>query len=276
MAEKFWLKFNMHFFKDSHMIFLKSQPNGYQYIYLWQSLLLKCLEVDDSSQIGFLRLNDKIPYSPSLLSEVFGMNIDIIKSAIDSFVNLGMIELLEDGTIYIEAVQKMIGRESESAERVRLHRERKSQRLLQCNNDETNCNTMKSYSKSYSKNKNKNKNKNNKTEEKTIPSESNFPVEKLEGIIFKKRLIMFNDAFKDINKGEKINFDSKERGNLKRLCKFDDNEFNKKFSYLFQICKKFKTKQWYSMTPTTLYSKWNFLTEDNVKSAINGGVRPIV
>jgi hypothetical protein len=46
---------------------------------------------------------------------------------------MGVMEILEDGTIYIEAVQKMIGKESESAERVRIHRERKKTKLLQCN-----------------------------------------------------------------------------------------------------------------------------------------------
>ena len=151
MAKKYWLKLNAHFFKDSHLIYLKTQKNGYEYIYLWQCLLLKCLEVEDDSEIGFLRLNEKIPYSPELLSEVFSMNIDVVKCAIDIFSNMGMLEILENGTIYIEAVQKMLGRESESAERVRLHRERKNQKLLQCNNEVTKCNPIENKNKSKSK-----------------------------------------------------------------------------------------------------------------------------
>ncbi len=133
MAKRYWLKTNAHFFRDSHIVYLKSQKNGFEYIYLWQSLLLKCLEVDDESDCGFLRLNEKIPYSPELLSEIFGMNIDVVRAGVDLFVNLGMMSILENGTIYVESVQKMIGRESESAERVRQHRERKKLHALQCN-----------------------------------------------------------------------------------------------------------------------------------------------
>lgn len=38
------------------------------------------------------------------------------------FIDLGMIEVLEDETIYMNEVQKMIGSESAAAERVRRHR----------------------------------------------------------------------------------------------------------------------------------------------------------
>ena len=50
-----------------------------------------------------------------------------------------MIELLEDRTIYMNEVQKLIGSESAVAERVRKHRE--NRKLLHCNADETNGNT---------------------------------------------------------------------------------------------------------------------------------------
>ena len=50
-----------------------------------------------------------------------------------------MIELLEDSTIYMNEVQKLIGSESAVAERVRKHRE--NRKLLQCNSNETNGNT---------------------------------------------------------------------------------------------------------------------------------------
>lgn len=175
VAKKYWLKLNAHFFKDSHLIYLKTQKNGYEYIYLWQCLLLKCLEVEDDKEIGFLRLNEKIPYTPELLSEVFSVNIDIVKSAIDIFFNMGMLEILDNGTIYIEAVQKMLGRESESAERVRIHRERKKLLSLQCNNVVTKCNPI--------ENKNKNKSKSRVTKS-HIPNN----VEEVKSYILEKNL----------------------------------------------------------------------------------------
>jgi len=125
MGKKFWLKMNEHFYEDDQILFLKSQKNGYEYIYLWQRLLLKSLKSSDMDQCGFLRFTEKIPYSPELMSEIFKMNIDTVRVGIELFVQLGMMEILQDGTIYIEEVQKLIGKESESKERVRLFRERK-------------------------------------------------------------------------------------------------------------------------------------------------------
>ena len=52
-----------------------------------------------------------------------------------------MIELLDDSTIYMNEVNKLIGSETSVAERVRKHRE--NNKLLQCNIDVTNCNTEK-------------------------------------------------------------------------------------------------------------------------------------
>jgi len=124
MAKKFWLKLSEHFFDEDEILFLKSQDNGYEYIYLWQRLLLKCLKIDDEHS-GFLRFNDKLPYKPELLAEIFKMNVDVVRVGMKLLQELGMIDILDDGTIYIESVQMLIGKESESTERVRKHRERK-------------------------------------------------------------------------------------------------------------------------------------------------------
>jgi predicted phage replisome organizer len=171
MSKKYWLKLNAHFLKESFITYLKTQKNGYEYIYLWQSLLLKCLEVDDENEIGFLRLNEKVPYSPELFSEIFCMNVDTVKIAIDLFVSMGVMEILDDGTIYIEAVQKMIGKESESAERVRLHRERKNNKLLQCNNGNVTCNPiLYNKEKEEDKDKEEDKEKKNKKNMRILPN----------------------------------------------------------------------------------------------------------
>ena len=141
-SKKYWLKIKENFFDDDEMVFLKSQKNGYEYIYLWQRLLLKCLKVDEEQDCGLLRINNKVPYDADMLSTLFGINIDIVRVGIELFKKLGLLEILDDGTYYIEAVQKMIGKESESAERVRLHRQRKDLKLLQSNNSNVSCNPI--------------------------------------------------------------------------------------------------------------------------------------
>jgi predicted phage replisome organizer len=123
-TKKYWMKLNEHFFDDDEMIFLKVQKNGYEYLYLWQRLLLKCLKTDPTNY-GFLRFTNTIPYSPELLAELFGMNVDVVRVGITVFQKIGLLEILEDGTYYIEEVQKLIGKDSDSTERVRRHREKK-------------------------------------------------------------------------------------------------------------------------------------------------------
>jgi len=123
----YWLKLQEHFFEDDKIIFLESQENGEKYIVFWQKLLLRCLKNKDNINLeyGFLRFSEKIPYNSELLSKVTHTNIDTVRVAIKLFQELEMIEILEDGTIYIEAVNNLIGKENSSTERVRRHREKK-------------------------------------------------------------------------------------------------------------------------------------------------------
>lgn len=148
--KKYWLKFKENYYDEDEQVFIVSQPNGYAYSYLWNRLLLKCLKVPKMDECGFLRVNDKIPYNPELLANIFKMDVDTVSRGMELFIKMGMLEVLDDGTIYIEAVQKMIGSESESAERVRLHREKR--KLLQCNESVTKRNENGIYSSTNTNN----------------------------------------------------------------------------------------------------------------------------
>ena len=66
-------------------------------------------------------------------------NIDIVRAAMKLFIELKMIDVFDDQTIYMNETQKLIGSECKSADRVRKHREK--QKMLHCNTDVTKCNT---------------------------------------------------------------------------------------------------------------------------------------
>jgi predicted phage replisome organizer len=134
--KRYWLKLKENYFDEDEIMFLKSQKNGYEYIYLWMRLLLKCLKVDEEKDCGILRVNGKVPYDETMIATLFGMNIDVVRVGIKIFQEMGMLEIQEDGTFYIEAVQKMIGKEGESAERMRIHRENKKLLLLSHSGEE--------------------------------------------------------------------------------------------------------------------------------------------
>ena len=137
MAENgkyYWLKLKRDFFKRHDVRIIEEMPNGKDYILFYLKLLLESIDHE-----GELRFSDTIPYNEQMLSVITSTNIDIVRSAMKVFVELNMIDIFDDQTIYMVETQKLIGSESQSSERVRKYRENK--RLLQCNTDVTKCNT---------------------------------------------------------------------------------------------------------------------------------------
>ena len=142
----YWLKLKRDFFKRHDIRIIERMPNGKDYILFYLKMLLESIDHE-----GSLRFSDTIPYNEDMLSVVTDTNVDIVKSAMDLFLKLNMIEVFDDETIYMSEVEKLIGSETKSAERVRNHREK--QKMLQCNTDVTSCNKNVTQSKSKKKSK---------------------------------------------------------------------------------------------------------------------------
>ena len=129
----YWLKLKRDFFKRHDIRIIEEMPNGKEYILFYLKLLLESIDHE-----GALRFSETVPYNEQMLSVITNTNIDIVRSAMKMFIELNMMDVLEDRTIYMAEVEKLIGSESWSAERVRRHREK--QHLLQCNTTVTSCN----------------------------------------------------------------------------------------------------------------------------------------
>ena len=121
MAEQkfFWLKLKRDFFKRHDIKIVEAMPNGKDYILFYMKLLLESIDHE-----GALRFSDTVPFNDQMLSVITDTNIDVVRSAIKVFNELRMIEILDDGTIYMCEVSKMIGSETAAAERKRAQRER--------------------------------------------------------------------------------------------------------------------------------------------------------
>ena len=143
----YWLKLKRDFFKRHDIRIIEEMPNGKDFVLFYLKLLLESIDHE-----GSLRFSDTIPYNEQMLSVITNTNIDIVRSAMKLFIELRLIEIFDDQTIFMGEIEKMIGSESESAKRVREHRERKS---LQCNADVTPvkriCNTEKEIDKDLDK-----------------------------------------------------------------------------------------------------------------------------
>lgn len=128
----YWLKLKKDFFKRHDIKIVKSMPNGKDYILFYMQLLLESIDHE-----GALRFSETIPYDENMLSTITDTNIDIVRSAMRIFTQLGMIEVLDDQTIYMCEVSKMIGSETAAAGRKRAQRERDAARLAAGNDAET-------------------------------------------------------------------------------------------------------------------------------------------
>ena len=121
----FWLRLKRDFFKRHDIRVIESMPNGKDYILFYLKLL--CESVDHE---GRLRFSEEIPYNADMLATITNTNVDIVKSAIKVFTQLHMMELLDDGTFFMQEVQKMIGSETYWAERKRIQRAKEEGKLM--------------------------------------------------------------------------------------------------------------------------------------------------
>ena len=124
MSEKkyYWLKLKRDFFKRHDIKIIEAMDNGKDYILFYLKLL--CESVDHQ---GNLRFNEQIPYNEKMLATITNTNIDIVKNAMECFISLKMIDILDDKTIFMAEVDKLIGSETYWAEAKRKQRVGQSQ-----------------------------------------------------------------------------------------------------------------------------------------------------
>lgn len=129
MADKkyYWLKLKRDFFKRHDIRIIEEMPNGKEYLLFYLKLLVESIDHE-----GELRFSDTIPYNEQMLSVITNTNIDVVRSAMKLFVELKMIDVQDDATIYMAEVNKMIGSaaDNDNANRQRRFRERQKQLAL--------------------------------------------------------------------------------------------------------------------------------------------------
>jgi len=113
----YWLKLQKDFFKRHDIRIIEAMPNGKDYILFYLKLL-----VESITHEGHLRFSDTIPYNAEMLSTITSTNIDVANSAIKIFTQLELMDICDDGTIFMNEVQKMVGAETDWAIKKRDYR----------------------------------------------------------------------------------------------------------------------------------------------------------
>ena len=115
----YYLRLKDNFFDSDELKILESMKDGYLYSNILLKLYLRSLKND-----GKLVVNDRIPYNAEMLASVTGHQIGTVKQALSIFKDLGLIDVLENGAIYMLDIQNFIGRGSSEADRKREYRQR--------------------------------------------------------------------------------------------------------------------------------------------------------
>ncbi|WP_240430571.1 phage replisome organizer N-terminal domain-containing protein [Suicoccus acidiformans] len=129
----YWLKLNENFFEDDTIQWLEEQENGDKYVIFYLKLALKSLQ-DNGKLIRYV--GEKLmPYDVKALSKLTNTDSDTVKVAMNLFVEIGLVEILDTGELFMKQIEEMTGSETAAAKRMR--KSRAKQKLLEQTVDKT-------------------------------------------------------------------------------------------------------------------------------------------
>ena len=123
----YYLKVKETFYESEEMIILQSMPDGYIYSDILMKLYLRSLKSE-----GKLIFKGVIPYTPEILATVVRHQVGTVEKALEVFENLGLIDVLDNGAIYMLDIQNFIGKSSTEADRQREYQNRIKLEKKQC------------------------------------------------------------------------------------------------------------------------------------------------
>ena len=113
----YYLKVKENFYDTEEMIILQNMKDGYLYSDILMKLYLRSLKNE-----GKLMFKDVIPYTPEVLAQVVRHQVGTVEKALHVFQKLGLVEILDNGAIYMMDIQNFIGKSSTEGDRKRAYR----------------------------------------------------------------------------------------------------------------------------------------------------------
>lgn len=125
----YWLQLKEDFFEEDTLSWLEEQPNGKEYVLFYLKLCLKSLKTNGIliRRVG----NMLVPYDHVKLGELTKTSPDTVIVALELLKKIGLIEILENGELYVAQVEEMIGSQSKSAfkKQQQIERRKNQQKL---------------------------------------------------------------------------------------------------------------------------------------------------
>lgn len=124
----YWLQLKEDFFDEDIIDWLLEQENGEKYAIFYLKLCLKSLKTN-----GILIRNVGkilIPYDNNKLAELTKTSVDTVIVAMEIFKNLGLIQILENGELYLTQLENLIGSKSKGALKKQQQLQRRKQKTI--------------------------------------------------------------------------------------------------------------------------------------------------
>ena len=110
----YYLKLKENYFDDDSIVLLESMQDGVLYSNILLKLYLKSLKHG-----GRLQLDENIPSTAQMIATIPRQQIGTVERALQIFLKLGLVEVLDSGTFYMSNIELLIGQSSTEAERKR-------------------------------------------------------------------------------------------------------------------------------------------------------------
>ena len=125
----YWLKLKEDFFEEDTIEWLEEQENGVFYSNFYLKLCLKSLKTNGIliRSVGELL----IPYDIKKLAEITHVKLDTAIVAMELFKKIGLVQILENGEIYLTQLELMVG--SETSKAALMRKKRKKDKELNLN-----------------------------------------------------------------------------------------------------------------------------------------------
>ena len=114
----YYLKLPEDFFDKHYVKIIRKLPNGNEIL-----LFLIKLYVESVPHAATLRFSDDLPYTNEMLADITDTDINIVKEAMSYFESVKIVEKMDDGTIWLPMADKLIGKETDAAKRMKERRE---------------------------------------------------------------------------------------------------------------------------------------------------------
>ena len=121
----YWLKLDRNFFKRHDIRVIEDMPDGKEFVLFYLKLMVEAIDHE-----GALWFSDTIPYSESMLSSVTNTELEVVRKALELFTELGIVEVMDDKTLFLREVAKLLGSETFAAKRQRELREKRSRATM--------------------------------------------------------------------------------------------------------------------------------------------------